>query len=281
MRVLYVFAICLLIAAVAVPLSSAEHGMFDPFSVYYALREAYPDAVYGMGWSEGEAFFVVNGMRIYFLGGKMLFDKHRADHVDYDTMLYRYAPGPMNSLPAAVPHPDNRSTDLLSALLGATEREIVASCSWLEFLGRRVFMHELAADALKRVEVRVQEASTESAEVRMFVHNIRIMFSLDRRRVDGSESLSYHAFGLALDIVPKSYEGRQVYWRWTSVWKNSWDSLPLSERWQPPQAVIEAFEDEGFVWGGKWYHYDTIHFEYRPEIILLNRQLNGEEAMRE
>jgi len=22
------------------------------------------------------------------------------------------------------------------------------------------------------------------------------------------------------------------------------------------------------VWGGKWYHYDTMHFEYRPEILM-------------
>jgi hypothetical protein len=22
-----------------------------------------------------------------------------------------------------------------------------------------------------------------------------------------------------------------------------------------------------FIWGGKWYHHDTMHFEYRPEIV--------------
>jgi hypothetical protein len=21
------------------------------------------------------------------------------------------------------------------------------------------------------------------------------------------------------------------------------------------------------VWGGRWYHYDTMHFEYRPELF--------------
>jgi hypothetical protein len=25
------------------------------------------------------------------------------------------------------------------------------------------------------------------------------------------------------------------------------------------------------VWGGKWAHFDMIHFEYRPEIVLYNR----------
>jgi hypothetical protein len=28
---------------------------------------------------------------------------------------------------------------------------------------------------------------------------------------------------------------------------------------------VEIFERHGFIWGGKWYHYDTMHFEYRPE----------------
>jgi hypothetical protein len=29
-------------------------------------------------------------------------------------------------------------------------------------------------------------------------------------------------------------------------------------------------EEEGFIWGGKWPMYDTMHFEYRPELILLS-----------
>jgi hypothetical protein len=37
--------------------------------------------------------------------------------------------------------------------------------------------------------------------------------------------------------------------------------------------VIKAFEDEGFIWGGKWEQYDNMHFEYRPEMHELNRLL--------
>ena len=32
---------------------------------------------------------------------------------------------------------------------------------------------------------------------------------------------------------------------------------------------IRAFEAHGFVWGGKWLFFDTIHFEYRPELLTL------------
>jgi hypothetical protein len=26
----------------------------------------------------------------------------------------------------------------------------------------------------------------------------------------------------------------------------------------------------GFIWGGKWLFFDTMHFEYRPEILILS-----------
>jgi len=34
-----------------------------------------------------------------------------------------------------------------------------------------------------------------------------------------------------------------------------------------PWEIVRIFEAHGFIWGGKWYHYDTMHFEYRPELI--------------
>ena len=37
-----------------------------------------------------------------------------------------------------------------------------------------------------------------------------------------------------------------------------------------PEAVVKAFERRGFVWGGKWFFWDLVHFEYRPEILFLN-----------
>ena len=278
MRDLFFCMICCGFLCTFSPLLGDETTPFKPDAVHHALQASYGDAVGDMGWNGGHVYFSVKGSPIYYMDGRMLSDEHRNDYLNYDPMFYFYTLGQMKELPESVPHPDNRSTDFLDALMGDTEHEIVESCSWIDFLDHRVFMHELCREALGRVERRIGDAGIESAEVRDFIQNIRIMFSMDRRRVAGSESLSYHAYGLALDIVPRSYGGRQVYWRWTSVWKNGWDRTPLSQRWAPPQAVIDAFEEEGFVWGGKWYHYDTIHFEYRPEIIMLNRQLKGEAA---
>jgi hypothetical protein len=34
-----------------------------------------------------------------------------------------------------------------------------------------------------------------------------------------------------------------------------------------PLEIVAIFERHGFIWGGKWSHYDTMHFEYRPELL--------------
>ena len=41
---------------------------------------------------------------------------------------------------------------------------------------------------------------------------------------------------------------------------------PLGDCYYPWEIVL-IFEKYGFIWGGKWHHYDTVHFEYRPEML--------------
>jgi len=53
---------------------------------------------------------------------------------------------------------------------------------------------------------------------------------------------------------------------------DEWWSIPFDRRWMIPAAAVEAFERHGFVWGGKWLFFDTMHFEYRPDILLLAGQ---------
>ena len=39
-----------------------------------------------------------------------------------------------------------------------------------------------------------------------------------------------------------------------------------------PYEIVEIFERHGFIWGGRWYHFDTMHFEYRPELLPQQAQ---------
>jgi hypothetical protein len=75
------------------------------------------------------------------------------------------------------------------------------------------------------------------------------------RFIAGTTRLSNHSFGTAIDIATK-YSN---YWKWQG---------DLTYRNQIPIEIVEVFEKHGFIWGGKWYHYDTMHFEYRPELLL-------------
>jgi hypothetical protein len=72
---------------------------------------------------------------------------------------------------------------------------------------------------------------------------------------------SMHAYGAAIDLNLDVSD----YW----MWQNGGRS-PLS-RSRMPREIIDIFERHGFIWGGRWYHYDTMHFEYRPELLPLSR----------
>ena len=80
------------------------------------------------------------------------------------------------------------------------------------------------------------------------------------RKVRGSNRLSAHSYGIAIDI--NSIESD--YWR-TSSNLTEIDLIGYTNR--IPYELVKIFEDNGFIWGGRWYHYDTMHFEYRPELL--------------
>jgi hypothetical protein len=80
------------------------------------------------------------------------------------------------------------------------------------------------------------------------------------RPIAGSTRLSAHGYGIAIDLALKNAH----YWRWSklgeagrSEWRNS---IPVE--------IVQIFEKHGFIWGGRWYHFDTMHFEYRPELFV-------------
>lgn len=84
------------------------------------------------------------------------------------------------------------------------------------------------------------------------------------RDVAGTSRLSAHAYGFAVDINMR----RDGYWRYNlnGEPEDNWTNDGTVNR--VPFEIVAAFERNGFIWGGKWHHYDTFHFEYRPELLL-------------
>jgi hypothetical protein len=80
---------------------------------------------------------------------------------------------------------------------------------------------------------------------------------LSCRPVADTGKMSMHGYAAAIDLNL----GYSDYWLWNGKSK----TIPYKNRM--PRQIVEIFERHGFIWGGKWYHYDTMHFEYRPELL--------------
>ena len=83
------------------------------------------------------------------------------------------------------------------------------------------------------------------------------------RTIAGTQRRSTHGYGIAIDLA----EAHSDYWRWSKP--DADGHIPYKN--ETPWEIVRIFERHGFIWGGKWYHYDTMHFEYRPEMIAAAR----------
>lgn len=237
-----------------------------------AWVEAYAPLIDSVTYSDSDAVFVMAGEPIHFQDGRMLTGDALERSPDCDPIFYDYPLDPLTE-PTPVSDDDpSYCTDVLESLWGESEGQIRAHGQSTTFFGRKLFLNNLAIEALSDVERDLERIARVDAEVAAWVRDLAITYSYVDRGIAGSSTRSHHAWGMAVDFVPNSYGGRHVYWRWSRVHdREGWHEIPLERRWSPPQAVIEAFEAHGFLWGGKWAHFDNIHFEYRPEILEYNR----------
>jgi uncharacterized protein involved in tellurium resistance len=91
--------------------------------------------------------------------------------------------------------------------------------------------------------------------------------SFNWRMIAGTERLGAHSFGIAVDFN-RALGG---YWRGSgAVEDNVGDNFgDYANRY--PEVLVRQMERFGFIWGGKWHHFDGMRFEYRPELILYAR----------
>ena len=152
-----------------------------------------------------------------------------------------------------------------------TRRSLEQHIARISFLGTRTIVHDSLKEPLKRVEEKIFELAKTDKEVKSFLDNLKSNDAYQWRIIDGTNRKSFHSLGIAIDILPKSQGGKQIFWSWAKdKYPDTWMLVPLKNRWMPPESVIEIFEEEGYIWGGKWTIYDNMHFEYHPELIEFN-----------
>ncbi len=96
------------------------------------------------------------------------------------------------------------------------------------------------------------------------------------RAIAGTNRMSAHGQGIAIDISTKHAH----YWRWAAPrtkptampstgLRSGVEGAAIVYRNEIPMEIVRIFEKHGFIWGGRWYHYDTMHFEFRPELLSM------------
>ena len=257
-----------------------------------ALAAAYPGRIEKAEFHDGDWSVIIRGIRYYYCGGRLLPAELRTQAESYSPQpFYRYvAELPPWKAPSAEDgerfrnmaanrsrNPVKRSPHFFDALWQAHSKEAVQKqLKDITFLGSSVTVHEGIREPLASVEKRILADAKTDPQVRAWVNGIDMLACWNWRVIADTQTRSFHAYGVAVDILPKSLGGKETYWLWAARNKPEWWNIPYSERLHPPAKVIKAFESRGFIWGGKWLFFDTMHFEYRPEIFILSGNYDKE-----
>ncbi|MET0606121.1 MAG: M15 family metallopeptidase [Beijerinckiaceae bacterium] len=119
-------------------------------------------------------------------------------------------------------------------------------------------VHKACAPSLLRILSRVAKVfGSQGAIEEAGMHLCGGAF--DFRPERGGASLSAHAWGAAIDLDP---EGNRIGRAWAP------------HRGMVHESVIDAFEEEGWRWGGRWRRPDAMHFEaaYAPEDLAPSKR---------
>jgi hypothetical protein len=224
------------------------------------LVRAYPDTIAGV---EGDALVLKDGTRLPLSDGKS--DKSFDELLDKpdigDMFAFDYPAGAPAAAPAENFDPGRiRVEALFRALYGDCQKGTLAKQRQVKWVpkhhgGTVSFTTAQGADkALEAVSAELDQLPDSFAKYLVppaGTYNCRVIANTDR--------MSMHAYAAAIDINTK----QTTYWQWV---KPGADGLYKWSNKIPPE-IVAIFEKHGFIWGGRWYHFDTMHFEYRPELL--------------
>lgn len=234
-----------------------------------ALVRAYPDFLKSY---DAKDLILRNGQRIPIdddKGGKTV--EQRLDDADIDDMFA--VPYPIGrDFPVPETFADDpgrvRNAALFDAMYGDCRKAPVKmrAVKWLPKSGGGSVRVATANGLADKLEAVSNELDALPARYKVYLKPTAGTFNC--RPIAGTRRMSMHGYGAAIDINVKYSD----YWRFGGARRET-DKVTWKNR--IPFEIVEIFERHGFIWGGKWYHYDTMHFEYRPEILARGRVIPG------
>ncbi len=228
------------------------------------LVKAYPEKLSGhddtyVYWRDGTSMPVDDNIP------EKTFDQLLTQSSILDQFRIPYPTGRLTQAPARDVDPGRfRNERFFSKMYGDCRAGEVSpnlvSITWLP----RSWGHTIAVTRINEVSERLKIVSSEieglPPEIRKAAYPIAGVLSC--RPVRDTGRLSMHAYAAAIDLNLSFSD----YW----LWQRGAPAATLTYRNRMPQEIVDVFERHGFIWGGKWYHYDTMHFEYRPELLKVS-----------
>ena len=177
-----------------------------------------------------------------------------------DQMSMSYPKGKDYPIPSRNSDPGRiRFEPFFLKMYGASKDIVQKKLVSIDFLGQT-----LKVTTVNDIDKKLSQIAQELAQLpdlKPYLKNVGGTFNW--RKIAGTDRMSTHSFGMTIDINVKYAN----YWRWAVADKTEDGKRLIQYKNRVPMELVEIFEKHGFIWGGKWYHYDTMHFEYRPELL--------------
>ncbi len=165
-----------------------------------------------------------------------------------------------------------RNQSFFFALYGSSRRKIHADCQSISLLGQSLLLHKKLTSVFKSLSAAITWLVKRKPKLRPFI--IPPGGGFNWRLISGTTRLSPHSYGIAIDLNTE----RGGYWKWDQKRfggnRSQYRNRLMKLRNHYPSEIVKLFEKHQFIWGGKWYHYDLMHFEYRPELFIKRKLLH-------
>jgi hypothetical protein len=222
------------------------------------LMMAYPSYITGVEKNNENVYIVMkSGKKIIYDDKKQKTFEQKLDNPDLQDMLEQIYP--LESIDGIVADKFDpgrmRVYELLHDIYGHSKGEIEKNLKsvtgGMQFNGQNA-----AASNLNTVIKSLNELTKSNGKAASDIYPFNGTYNY--RIIAGTGRLSPHAFGIAIDLNRDSRD----YWQWASLEQGDKRIKGYTKE------IPKIFEANNFVWGGKWRHFDILHYEYRPEIII-------------
>jgi hypothetical protein len=228
-----------------------------------ALTAGYPGFCLGLEVRPDRKLYLImkNQVKILYDDGLVKSFDEKLTRPDVKDMLAQlYRPG-RSQEPFRPDHDPGRFRvdAFFTAVYGASASAVKGNLVPVPFGGATVWFNGQngAATALAGVGRELAALLTKRPQMRQYLFPLGGTFLW--RDIAGTSRLSPHSWGIAIDLNPRYGS----YWRGRKAGGSEVEAM----RNNYPQEIVAIFEKHGFIWGGKWSHFDLMHFEYRPELL--------------